>query len=359
MRVSRDTDLIESVGLDIVDRLLGIPSDYPMWRAADMANRAGILATWLSGAIARDLPVTDAARAYLDRTRRRVADLHRIGEEMAAAHGVRVIKGPRIAQHLPAPLLRQSGDVDLVAADEASLWACVVDLRARFDAVPQGVSVLDGPDGVHIGVFLKWPAAEPQLDKPMGADITTCAFSGDLRGVPVRAAAPDDDDLCGLFAIAEERFQHKYRTKDLLDLLVLAEVLERRFGDDLVEIVCRTAADLALAPELRGLIGRLSGWVPMTDRWQEIHAALTSLARAEKSLRQPDRKGIYRLRYGFPLDARPSDAPVATFLRRGACELATTPVGTCLLVRDRILDEDLLVDALAHARALHGIEERG
>jgi hypothetical protein len=344
--------LVTAVGPDIVDRLLGVPPGYPMWRVADMAGRARILATWLSSAVARDMPVTDEAWTYLDRQRRRVAVLHRLGEELAQAHGLSVLKGPRIAQYLPAPLLRQSGDVDLVAPDQASLWRCVLDLRERFDAVPQGVSVLDGPAGIHLGIAMKWPAEEPYLDKPMGADITTCAFSGDLRRVPVRAATLAADDLCGLFAVAEERFQRKYRIKDLLDLLVLADVLENRLGDDLVEVICVTAVDLALAPELRQLIGKADEWVPVSPRWRELLGRLAPLAAREKALRRPGRPGIHRLRFGYPLDTQASGDGELRIHRREGGDVATTPVGTCLLVDRPVLDEEALAGAVDYARSL-------
>jgi hypothetical protein len=342
-----------AVDLDVVDRLLGVPPTYPMWRAADMANRAGILATWLSAAVARDLPITDAAHAHLTRARDRVATLRGIGSDMAAAHKVTVIKGPKIAAHYPAQLLRQSGDVDLVAPDEASLWSCATDLVDRLGAQAQGVSILDGPDGVHIGVFLKWPAGEPQLDKPMGADITTCAFSGDLRSVPVRVAMPDDEDLCSLFAVAEERFQRPYRIKDLLDFLVLAGVLEARLGDQMVDAVCDDAERLALAPELRQLLGRVDGWIELSPRWRAVRAVLKVLAKAEKAQRKPGRDGMYRLRYGYPLDDRRAAEPGVRIVARDGFDVATTPVGTCLLVTDRVIDEDVRADALAFARSLH------
>jgi hypothetical protein len=345
-----------SLDLDVVERLLGVPPHYPPWRVADRAIRGGILATWLSTMVARDRPVSDQAMAYLDRTRRRVGTLHRLGEEMAVAHGLTVIKGPRIARYLPEPLLRQSGDVDLVAPDQESLWRCVLDFQRRLGARPQGVSVLDGPAGVHVGVAMKWPAEEPYLDKPMGADITTCAFGGDLRTVPVRVAMPDEDDLRGLFAVAEERFQHKYRVKDRLDLLVLARVLEDRLGDRLQETVCGWADRLALAPELRSLIRRTDEWVPVPERWREIRDALGPLSRAEKTRRRPDRPGMLRLRFGYPLDDVSGPGPAVTVHRRDRGDVATTPIGTCLLVERRVLDEDTVADAVAFARAL--AEER-
>src|SRR5688572_14127251 len=321
------------VELNVVDRLLGVPAGCPPWRVADMANRARILPTWLSSAVAREIPLNPGAHAYLERWRHRVAELHAIGAEAAREHGLDLIKGARIAAFLPPGLLRQSGDVDLVAPDEAALWRCAVALRDRYGAVAQSVSLMEGPGGTHVGVAMKWPAAEPFLDKPMGADITTCAFAGDFAGVPVRVDPPRDDDLCGLFAVAEERFQRRFRVKDLLDLLVLAEAAQRRLGDRLTDVVCEHASRLALAPELRQLVSKADGWVPVSDAWLATLAALGPVAEREKALRRPDRPGMRRLLFGFPLDDVGSDEP-AIRLHPDAGPLddglvATTPLGAC------------------------------
>jgi hypothetical protein len=199
---------------------------------------------------------------------------------------------------------------------------------------------------------MKWPAEEPWLDKPMGADVTTCAFAGDLKGVPVRGAGPDDDELCGLVAVAEERFQRKYRVKDRLDLLVLADVLEERFGDALVWRVCEAAETACVAPELRSLIRGTDEWVPVSPLWRAVADALGPLARAEKAARRPDRPGMYRVRYGFPLDERPSAGPAVRLVERPGGAVAATPLGTVLLDPTRVLDEDTIADALDFARTL-------
>jgi hypothetical protein len=290
----------------------------------------------------------------LERERRRAANLHRLAEEMAAAHRVRVIKGVRIAAHLPAGILRQSGDVDLVAADEAAMWSCVRDLMARFDAVPQGVSMMRGVDAddIQYGVALKWPAEEPHLDKPMGADVTTCAFAGDFQGVPIRVDPPDDDDVCSVFAVAEERFQRSYRLKDLLDMAVLAGVLEGRFGDDLLEIMPGMAESLCLAPELATLLRRVDEWLPLSPLWRKIAEALRPLARSEKATRRAGRAGMHRLYFGMPLDDAPSPSDRARLVARDAGDILLTPIGACLLVTSPVLDADELAGAVAFARAL-------
>jgi len=338
--------------LNVVDLLLGVPAGCPPWRVADMANRARILPTWLSSAVARELPLNPGAHAYLERWRQRVAELHAIGEEFSRDQRIGLLKGARIATFLPPGLLRQSGDVDLVASDEAALWECAVALRDRYGAVVQSVSLMQGPHGNHVGVALKWPAAEPYLDKPMGADITTCAFAGDFAGVPIRVDPPRDDDLCGLFAVAEERFQRTFRVKDLLDLLVLAEALEQRLADRLTDVVCEHAARLALAPELRQLIRKADAWVPVSDAWIATLAALGPLAEREKALRQPDRPGMHGLLFGFPLDDIGSDELTVRLHPGADGQVATTPLGACLLTSSQTLGAESVESATRFARSL-------
>jgi hypothetical protein len=340
------------VDLDVVDRLLGAPLEYPPWRVADMAIRKEIHASWLSSMEARGFELGANARAHLQRYRRRVETLRRIGTDMADAYGATILKGEQVARYFPAPLHRQSNDVDLVVTDEESVWRCALALAERHGAVPHGVSVLEAGDSTHLGVTMKWPAEEPFLDKPMSADITTCAFAGDLRGVPIRVEPVAEDDLCGLFAVVEERFQHRFRLKDMLDLLILADVLERRLGDGLVETLCEHARRLMLAPELRQLITRTNEWVPLSERWQESIAALRPLARAEKALRRPDRPGMHRLRLGFPVSPHVSGDLSLTIHRRATGDMIITPLGTCLLLDGPVLDEVTLSEAVDFARTL-------
>lgn len=344
-----------SIRLDVVDRLLGAPDDLPAWRVADMASRGRILATWLSTVEARGGPLGPQPRAYLRRVRRRTADLHALGAELSAAYGLRVLKGERIARHLPEPLLRQSGDVDLVAPDEVSLWRCVLDLKSRFEAAIEGVSVLDGGAGaIHLMVAVKWAASEPLLDKPMGVDVTTFAFGGDFRTVPLRATPPEDDDLANLLAVAEERFQRKFRVKDHLDLLTLADVLERRFGDDVVIMVRDSAAAFALAPELRRLIGGTHRWIPLSARWRRVLDALGPLAREEKARRRAGRPGVHRLRFGYPLDGPAGAEATVRIHPRESGDVASTPAGPCLLTERLVVDEEHLATAVEFVRSLSG-----
>jgi hypothetical protein len=339
------------ISMMTVEELLGVPPGYPPWRVADMARRARALPTWLSTAEARGIALSLAAQDLLDRERRRVATLHEIGEAMAAEHRVTVLKGVRIAAHLPAGMLRQSGDVDLVAADEEALWMCVQQLMERFDAVPQGVSVMRGPQ-THYGVALKWAAPEPFLDKPMGADVTTCAFAGNFDGVPIRVAPLDDDDLCSVFAVAEERFQRKYRLKDRLDLLALAQATEDRFGGQLLTLIPKYAKELCLAPELVQLIAKADDWVPVSPLWDAVKEALGPVADDERAARKSGQRPMHRLEFGLPLSTRATATGRAERIERQQGDILRTPIGTCLMVDSPVVDADQHAAAMEFVRDL-------
>jgi hypothetical protein len=337
------------VELSVVETLLGVPPDYPSWRVADMAARARILPTWLSSMVAMGRPISPQAADHLARVQRRVAALHQVGDELAAAYDVDVIKGARIAARMPAGLLRNSGDTDVVARNEVALWRCVLDLRERFGAVPQGVNVLRTTESMHLVVAMKWPAEEPELDKPMGADISTCAFSGDMTTVPVRAEPPSDTDICSLFAVAEERFQRRFSRKDMLDMVVLADVLDERFGDTLPALVVHTARELNLAPELAKLLHKTLDWVDLPAVWARIGTELAPAVANEKARRRTDAGDIPKLWFGFPLDDVPSPTLTVRVREFAGTELITTPIGTCLLVDTPNIPAELHAAALEHA----------
>lgn len=212
--------------------------------------------------------------------------------------------------------------------------------------------------GYHLCVVMKWPAEEPYLDKPMGADISTCAFAGDMKKVPCRVIPPEEDDLCGIFSVAEERFQRKFRTKDLLDFLVLAELAEERLGDTLTDVVCETADGLALAPELHALIKKTSRHIAISDRWMKTLADLDTFAKVEKNRRLLDRPEVLRLRFGLPLDSVSNGESGIRIFRRDAGDIATTPIGSCLLVDNPVLDEEDVVKAIDYAETLYSGQGR-
>jgi hypothetical protein len=337
----------------LITSFLGAPPGLVDWRVAHLASRKRILAGWLSEVEAAGGTLDAGAAAYLARVRRRVRALHSLGAELAATYDVTVIKGQAIARHLPPGVLRQSGDVDLVAHDEHALWQVVLDLRERCGAVLGGLSVLRAGEDRQLGVWLKWPAEEPLLDKPMGADVTTCTFAGDLKTVPVRTVPTAEEDLLNLFAVAEERFQQKYRVKDLVDLSVLVPVLVRTYGDDLADVVACWAEQLCLAPELLRLSRKVHDWRDLPGEWLLVMDRLVEPAARERALRRAGGRTIHTARYGLALDDEPAEETLLSIHSTSDGELATTPAGTFLLVDSDTVDQDTYERALRAATHLH------
>ena len=324
------------------------------WRVAELAHRKGILATWLSEIEMTGGTLDQGPAEYLARAWRRVQVLHSLGADLAALHDVTVIKGSMIARHMPAGVLRQSGDIGVVTRDEATLWRVVFDLQLRCDAIVRGLSVLRHEDcDRQVGVWLKWPAEEPLLDKPMGAVVSTCTFTGDLKQVGVRVAELPDADLLSLFAVAEERFQRKFRVGDLIDLAVLVPVLVASYGDGLVDAVCGWAGKLCLAPELLQLSGLVGEWWTLPDEWQRVMDELVGLSDVETEARRGGGRVLHRARYGVSVDEVASPGLRLTVHSISDCELATTPVGTFLLVDSAAIAEDTFQQGLVAARNLH------
>jgi hypothetical protein len=340
--------------MGLTSSFLGAPEEMADWRVAELAHRKGILATWLSE-IEMTGGVLDPGPAdYLARAWRRVQVLHSLGADVAAMHEVTLIKGSVIARHMPVGVLRQSGDVGLVARDEETLWRAVFDVQLRCDAVVRGLSVLCGPDGDRqLGVWLKWPAEEPLLDKPMGAVVSTCAFTGDLKQVGVRTAEIEDSDLLSLFAVAEERFQRKFRVGDLIDLAVLAPALIGTYGDGLADAVTGWAANLCLAPELLQLSRLVTEWWELPSEWAPVMAGLADLSTVESEVRRSGKRVLHTARYGVALDELAAPGLRLTVHSTLGSELATTPVGTFLLVPSAAIDEDTYQRGLLAARKLH------
>ena len=333
---------------------LGAPDDMADWRVAELAHRKGILATWLSEIEMTGGFLDPGPSEYLARAWRRVQMLHSLGADLAAVHDITLIKGSMIARHMPAGVLRQSGDVGVVTRDEATLWRVVFDVQLRCDAIVRGLSVLCSEDGDrHLGVWLKWPAEEPLLDKPMGAVISTCTFTGDLKQVGVRIADIEDDNLLSIFAVAEERFQRKFRVGDLIDLAVLIPALSEEYGEGLVDTVAGWAGKLCLAPELLQL-SRLAGeWWQLPVEWLDVMDALIELSTVESEVRRTGGRVLHTARYGVALDEVPGSGLQLDVHRFADSDLATTPVGTFLLVPSAAIDETTYERGLLAAESLH------
>lgn len=303
--------------------------------------------------LARDgVPMSTAARGELDRARRR-ADYYRAAlARVAAEEPLQVLKGPLLARSYPEDVLRPQGDLDLVTADEETLWRVVRLLLAeRPEHV--GVSVLGAPTR-HVVVTLSRPAEDPLLDPHLRFEVATAALVGDFEAVPIRTAMPDDPLTANLLALAEERFQRPFHPRDALDIHQLG-----RFDRPSITELVATVAEYHLAPELTELLEFAGRLVPL-GVLAPLAEALETTAAAERERRatapaapSPPTGATAALDDGRPLygmQLRRHDEhahwPLARVHRFGADALLLTPVGDYLLVTGEIVERDRYEAAL-------------
>jgi len=79
---------------------------------------------------------------------------------------------------------------------------------------------------------------------------------------------------------------------------------------------------------------------------------LRPLAREEKARRRPDRSGMYRLRFGLPLDSMSRSNGLTSLHHRDFGDVVRTPLGTCLLLERPVISEEVLERATEYARSL-------
>ncbi|GAA2843839.1 hypothetical protein [Crossiella cryophila] len=344
------------IDLPLLHRLLGLPereTPRALLRAARAAART-LPHLVLSLAERDGLPLGTGSTDELRRARVRAETYRRFLGLVQAEAGVRVMKGPQLAQRYPADLLRPAGDLDLVAADEARLW-----LAARAVLAVRQVEDIDLTVFQHSGhrdvvIALAWPSEDPLLDRGYKIEISTMAFPGDGGAVPIRAALPADPWLADLLALAEERHQRDFHAKDVLDVLVLA-------GDAPPgETVAAAAAGLYLAPELAELLDYAAGFAslgPLAPTLERLRApAAAELARrarwhpAEAGAADSvaDRLATGRPVYGMPLRqvSGREDWPVAELREVAGSTVLATPVADLLLVTGELVDPEQFTSVL-------------
>ncbi|MCX5207916.1 hypothetical protein OG689_01030 [Kitasatospora sp. NBC_00240] len=220
----------------------------------------------------------EPARAELRRARARTEHYAELARGLEQSTGVRAIRGLRLAGYYPPGLLRPQGDLELVAPGEAALWQAVVRLVADHPVEEIGVTVFGGRPR-HTAVTLNWPAADPLVDPWYRVGLCTAALAGDLAAVPVRPVLVAEDHVECLIALAEEGLRRAFQVRDVVDVLMLAQL-----PFDPVETAALVAA-YRLAPEAAALLDLAAGHVPL-GRLAAVRAALEREVDAELRRRE-------------------------------------------------------------------------
>jgi hypothetical protein len=244
------------------------PTLYSAWLADGRALTAGLL-------------------EELDAARQRMAFYRDVAATLfAKVPGLTSIKGLEVADLYPAGLIRVMNDLDMVALAEPDLWAAVRLLAGDgWDIDTATFSRFAG--GLQVMVSMRRTPDDP-YQLPYGVEVASYFALGDLGGVapirdlPVRWRSPA---VKNLLMLINERFEQRYRARDLVDAALLAAALDDAGRRDIVAAVTR----LRLAPEYAELSDLLDtvGLGTLPPIGQVRSTRLRRSARNVGFLRQP------------------------------------------------------------------------
>ncbi len=289
-----------------------------------------------------------------------------------------VVKGWTIGDHYPPGMLRASGDLDVVCRPD-ELWPAaqaLIDRGFELEALtifPAGARPSPvASDWCHVLLAVTRPGDTDLIEDPYDVELRTADVATKL-GVPAKRLTPLPPAAANVVAIAAERWERPFRTRDVYDLAILADQLDPAGLEALGAALTATMlwpqlrelswllrrSGLAEPPNLPG--SRSAAWRSRAARWRRSAAlwahplrvaglAAISTVDADRG-RLADRLahavqlrvGSWRLlRLGLPLFAVPlpseagsgSDADVdgLELERRGPHLVARTPIGSFLLV---------------------------
>ncbi|MGW1938737.1 hypothetical protein [Streptomyces goshikiensis] len=349
------------LSLGLLYELLDVDPELPPRYLLRRARQEGAVVSTLVLSLAEreGLALGEGARGELARMTRR-SDLYReLEAAVRAVPGARTVKGPSLARHYPAGLLRAIGDLDVVVPDEAALWRVLAEVLDRREAGEALMTELHEGGRRDLLVSVWWLGEDPMLDLDRGVEATTFAYGGlPERAVPLRPELPAEQVYADVLAVAEERFQREFGLKDVLDLVF---VLTSPAAPDPAALA-RAAADYALAPELEELCAKAAGHPALACAVPaELTDGLREPARLERARRAAAGPAAEEPRhYGFQLTEplRRGAGNAAEDHDFGGVLLRRTPVADFLLVSGELVDPADHEAALAALSALAPWQER-
>lgn len=319
--------------LALIDAAPGSDRDSLLRTARDGRHKlAGtLLSLWAVGG--EDL--TDGQAAELRTARERVDRYRRVWEELQEhAPDAFPLKGATIAALYPPGVLRSAGDLDVICPRHADLWACARHLLAcGWELVAFTVKPAHPGDTVspHLGAEFRKPAPDTSQD-PYAVGLFTAEIVTDVHG-PARQLArpPGSAWTTSAVALVAERWERPFRSRDLLDLVLLLQAMDeeavRQFGADLDRV--------GLWPEwrqaMRG-VARL-GWRPTValpyTRAAAVRVRLARSVRTAMRWSNPVRAAAFAAQSGIEGrgGARPPSPP--TSCTAGPARAGCSPQG-CL-----------------------------
>ncbi|MGW0801466.1 hypothetical protein [Nonomuraea sp. NPDC002799] len=280
------------------------------------------------------------------------------------------LKGLEFADRYPGGLLRYMNDLDLWVPERDRLWTLTGWLLAQGWSMHTATFVRFG-GGIEVIVSLRRLPDDPH-GLPYGIELSTLAYIGDGIGAPHRTGAPQDQVVKNLLALVYERFEQRYRARDLVDAAVLLGGADEAtlarcalaIGEaevwpeyaELARLLERSPFDVPELPGERRAQVRQS----RSRRRARVLRALRRplrLAATTLQLRRPESALLERLspraalKSGLILFALPVEGgeltDVLTLREHGGALWAHTPVGRFILVHGTEVDEDLMAGAEA------------
>ncbi|WP_433071255.1 hypothetical protein [Nonomuraea sp. CA-218870] len=278
------------------------------------------------------------------------------------------LKGLEFADRYPGGLVRYMNDLDLWVPDRDRLWALTGWLLGEGWSMHTATFVRFGGDMEMIVSLRRLP--DDPYGLPYGIELSTVAYLGDGIGAPHRADAPADPVVKNLLALLYERFEQRYRARDVVDAALLlggaggaalarcAEAVGRaELWPEYAELARLLRHSPFEAPELPG-DRRAQVRQSRARRRVRMLRALrrpVRLAATTLQLRRPGAAVLERLSpraalgAGLILFALPVEGgertDALTLREYGGALWAHTPVGRFILVHGTEVDEALLAGA--------------
>ncbi|QMU77881.1 nucleotidyltransferase family protein [Streptacidiphilus sp. PB12-B1b] len=369
------------VSTGTVRELLGLAPQCPRETVLGTARAEGhkLAATLLSLWAAEGAELTAAQARELAACRERIDDYRQFWDGLhKLAPETYLLKGMTVAALYPPGILRSAGDLDVVCPHYRDFWACARHLAEtgwELEALTFGPARAGDSLPHHLMAEFRRPSA---TGEPYAVGLVTAEIVTDVRRPAWQLARPVRSPLAAsAVALVAERWERPFRSRDLLDLMLLLGELDR-------QELAQVAADLArtgLLPQWREAMRRIArlGWSPPATvpapgaavvrarllraagalrRWSSPVRLLAAAAQAgveEQAGRLADTASdlLHRwagprraLAAGVPLFAVPLDGAPGPEWRLddvGRQLVARTPIGSFLLVcgaaRQEWLDE--------------------
>jgi hypothetical protein len=325
-------------------------------------------------------PLNPALRYELDLQRDRIERYRKTAAVIAERVPEAVpLKGLQVAALYPPDVVRYMNDLDYVVPDQPSLWRLAV-LLVELEWNIESATFVRYAGELHIMVAFRRPN-EDRYALPFGVEIATHVTLGDLSGVPPVIQLPAAwrvPEVKNLVMLLFERFEQRFRARDLLDAALQFEAL----GRERFPLLAKEIHRLGLWPEyaeLRGLMGRAefgdlppappAAGVPVS-LGRRVTRTVTPFARPLPAIaRQLQRRMLYGtlgrldgrawamaqekltaawalrtglLCFGLPVDGGPTGMRVASVHQRDAACWVETPIGRFVLTPATEIEESML-----------------